>query len=454
MIQATLRASNIPWYQTAALAAGLTMAGGAFASPDDVPSTTPEGITLIEVVRELEYAQPEMLWLRPGDAQGQTLFTQKPDEGGVSDCTAECAAEFPPLVAPGDAEASGDWSILQRQDGTRQWVYQSQPLHTWSKEQVPGEVATNVGLKETANSKLAQVATEAGDLLPPDGWKVVRFTPAATRTLPVGIEIRLVYAAQAVALTDAEGHTLYVFDGSGGEACATDACGRQWDSVVAPAIAKGVGDFTVVARPDGTNQWAYKQQPLFTYDGDKLPGDAHGAGLREEFQVAMLTKSFRPAGVGVTFLEGYGAALATNGMTLYGGYPFEKRWGGRNLRDTFRNAYYKGKRLGGAACAETGCLDTWRPFRASAYARPRGFWEPLERKDGTRQWAYKGYAMYTYAGDDAPGEHYGQAIYDFEFEGDGYDFERVAFLQDIANGTMKRANTNGGVGIYWNIAKP
>ena len=34
-----------------------------------------------------------------------------------------------------------------------QWAYQSRPLYTWSQEEEPGEVATNVGLTETAKSE-------------------------------------------------------------------------------------------------------------------------------------------------------------------------------------------------------------------------------------------------------------------------------------------------------------
>lgn len=426
----------------------LSIAGSASAAAGDVPPTTPQGITLIEVMRELPISQPEILWLRPGDSQGRTLFTYERDEPGISRCEGECAIEFPPLVAPPGVNAAGDWSLLSRKDGTKQWVYQSQPLYTWSAEQVPGEVATNVGLTETANSKFAEDAVEAGELLPPEGWKVARFTPGESITTPVGIEVSLIDSVQAVALTDEDGRTLYAFDGNVNEACAADECGRLWRPLFAPAIATGIGDFTVVTRGDGTPQWAYRGRPLFTHGDDELPGDAHGAGLHEKLQVAILTENFSPAEVGVTFLNGYGAALTRDGMTLYGGYAFEKRWGGRNLRDTFTNVYFKGKQLGGAACVDEQCLSTWRPFRAPEEAQPNGFWEPIERDDGTRQWAYKGYALYTYAGDDAPGEHYGQAVYDFaKPAGEGFSFQRVSYLQEISK-------ASGGVGIYWNIAKP
>ena len=409
------------------------------------PPTNPQGITLVEVMRELPISQPEILWVRIGDANGRTVFTR--DDGK---CDAECTKEFPPLLAARGARAFGDWSLL-RAGGQHQWAYQKRPLYTWSKEQVPGEVATNVGLTETANAKLAETPVEAGSLLPPAGWQIARFNPAAAMSLPDGVDVRLVSSVQAVALTDANGFTLYAFDGDpkkDQQNCIASGCDARWIAVPAPALAAGFGDFSVVTRADGSAQWAYKKRALYRHSSDQLPGDAYGAGVDKHWNVAVITENFRPANISIATLEGYGNALSLNGMTLYGGYSFEKRWGGRNLRDTFTNMYAKGKQLGGAACVDAQCLSKWRPFLAPANAQPDGFWEPVSRDDGTKQWAYKGYALYSYAGDNAPGQHNGQATYDFEkFAGAGFDFKRVAHLKEISK-------ASGGVGIYWNIAKP
>jgi hypothetical protein len=164
--------------------------------------------------------------------------------------------------------------------------------------------------------------------------------------------------------------------------------------------------------------------------------------------MAVLTESFRPPRVAVTALEGYGDALSLDGMTLYTGSAFEKYWGGRNLRESFRNAYDRGKRLGGDACADAQCLSTWRPFHASADARSTGFWEVTTRRDGSRQWAYKGYAVYTHAGDEAPGQNRGQATYAFAtLDGTPEEIERAVWLAELGR-------TYGGAGIYWNVAKP
>jgi predicted lipoprotein with Yx(FWY)xxD motif len=450
-ISAAYYIEAVPAFVTPAAKVVAAVTPSARSSEHPKAPTTPEGITVVEVMRELSASQPQYLWDRPGDADGRTLLTSDKDAAGSSSCLDACAQEFPPLLASRGAKAFGDWSLIARADGAHQWAYQSHALYTWSKEKDPGQVATNVALTETANLKLAENAVKAGSLLPPAGWQVARFNPAASLALPDGLDARMVSSAQGVALTDVNGMTLYVFDGDArqdGQSCATNGCRDLWQPVAAPALAMAHGDFSVVARSDGSKQWAYRKHPLYLYSGDTLPGDARGSSVDKHWSVAQVYENFRPQGVGIATLNGYGDTLTLNGMTLYGGYPFEKRWGGRNLRGTFTNIYFKGKQLGSAACVDESCLQTWRPFLASADAKANGFWEPVQRPDGTRQWAYKGYALYTYAGDKVPGDHSGQAIYDFaKTEGTPAELKRTMFFDDFGRAA-------GGAGVYWNIAKP
>ena len=415
------------------------------------PQTVPPGVTLVEVVRELQTSAAQVLWIRLGDAEGRTLLFRSGDDPGSAGCVDACASEFPPLLAPAGAEPFGDWSPVPRPDGRLQWAYQSYPLHTWSREEEPGEVATNVGLAETANVKLAERAETAGTLMPPDGWQVARLETARSVATPDGIEARLISSAQAVVLTDFDGLTLYAFSGDAaqdGQTCSTRGCGLDWLPVPAPALALAVGDFSVVSRMDGSRQWAFRERPLYRYRGDLLPGDAHGRAAGEGWSLAVVTENFRPPQAAVTALEGYGDTLSEGGMTLYTGSAFEKYWGGRNLRDSFKNLYARGRRLGGDACGDSECLQMWRPFHASDDARSTGFWEVITRRDGSRQWAYKGYAVYTHAGDEAPGQNRGQATYAFAtLDGSPDELERAVWLADLGE-------TYGGAGVYWNVAKP
>jgi predicted lipoprotein with Yx(FWY)xxD motif len=75
------------------------------------------------------------------NADGMTLYTFDKDAGGSgkSTCNGPCAANWPPLTARADAKAYGDWSIITRDDGGKQWAYKGKPLYGWIKDQKPGD---------------------------------------------------------------------------------------------------------------------------------------------------------------------------------------------------------------------------------------------------------------------------------------------------------------------------
>ena len=73
-------------------------------------------------------------------ANGMTLYTFDRDTApGKSACNGPCAANWPPLMAPAGATASGDWSIVTRDDGSKQWAYKGKPVYYWAKDQKPGD---------------------------------------------------------------------------------------------------------------------------------------------------------------------------------------------------------------------------------------------------------------------------------------------------------------------------
>ena len=73
------------------------------------------------------------------NAAGMTLYTFDKDAGGKSTCNGPCAANWPPLMAGGDAASMGDWTVVTRDDGTKQWAYKGKPLYSWSKDAKPGD---------------------------------------------------------------------------------------------------------------------------------------------------------------------------------------------------------------------------------------------------------------------------------------------------------------------------
>ena len=74
------------------------------------------------------------------NGKGMTLYIFGRDAAGKSNCNGQCATNWTPLPAAADAKASGDWSIVTRDDGSRQWAYKRKPLYTWKEDKSPGDV--------------------------------------------------------------------------------------------------------------------------------------------------------------------------------------------------------------------------------------------------------------------------------------------------------------------------
>jgi len=79
------------------------------------------------------------------NSAGMTLYTfdKDPAGAGKSACNGPCAANWPPLKAGAGDMASGDFSIVTRDDGSRQWAHKGKPLYLWSKDQKPGDMNGN-----------------------------------------------------------------------------------------------------------------------------------------------------------------------------------------------------------------------------------------------------------------------------------------------------------------------
>ncbi len=72
---------------------------------------------------------------------GHTIYSFAKDSAhaGTSSCYAQCAQNWPPLTAAATAKATGDYSIITRTDGARQWAFKGQPLYFFAKDAKPGD---------------------------------------------------------------------------------------------------------------------------------------------------------------------------------------------------------------------------------------------------------------------------------------------------------------------------
>lgn len=73
------------------------------------------------------------------DGNGMTLYTYDKDSTDKSACGGPCAAAWPPLKAPANAKAQSDFTVAEREDGSKQWAYKGKPLYTYAKDKAPGD---------------------------------------------------------------------------------------------------------------------------------------------------------------------------------------------------------------------------------------------------------------------------------------------------------------------------
>ncbi|MDO5623697.1 MAG: ATP-binding protein [Pseudomonadota bacterium] len=72
---------------------------------------------------------------------GRTLYTFKRDVAGSgkSACVDACAANWPPLPVTTGAVPLGDYTIITRADGSKQWAFKGMPLYYYVKDTKAGD---------------------------------------------------------------------------------------------------------------------------------------------------------------------------------------------------------------------------------------------------------------------------------------------------------------------------
>ncbi len=326
------------------------------------------------------------------DEQGRYLYVFEDDvTPGKSACVDACAEQWIPAQPLKGAQAGGQWSIITRPDKTKQWAYRGKPLHRFVGD-VPGEL---VGLKSGAPK-----------------WKTVKLDIAGDIKRPPGIGVTEARFGGGYVLTDRVGFTLYAANEKAKaiKACVTADCLDQWKPVVAPAAASPVGDFTLASRSDGLMQWVYKGQPLFTFTGDLMQGDVFGIAKDPNIQATMIARHWMPPEADIKFDPARGPIVAKDKFTLYRFDVSFHAQTGHGIPGSTAGSPKVGKTLGTGACNDE-CLKEWKPYVAAPGAVSTGHWELMTRQNGVRQWSYRGFAAYTYAGDKSPLDRAGSDNY-------------------------------------------
>jgi predicted lipoprotein with Yx(FWY)xxD motif len=393
--------------------AALFNVGPVWAASFTVPAAPP-GVTFQMNFKVLPGAGGggDGLTLVYADDKGHSLYISD------TNCNDDCLKAWPPFVAPLDAKTGGAWSVITREDGRKQWALRGKPLFLSAKDE---KAADMKGIGE--------------------GWHLASIIPTDGIILPYDISARELADAGGQSLVTIQNLTLYVFDDDkDGQSHCVGECTAEWQPYQAGAISNAVGDFSVLVRPDGIKQWAYKKQPLYTYIADEQPGDIYGHAINPKWRVALLTQYPMPADVKVARTPRHGTILSLkDGQTLYaqdivrftgGGVPHANRMIARGL------SYYG--RMIGVGCIDK-CTETHKPYLAPVDAQASGYWSVITRPDGQRQWAYLDFPLYTFTGDTKPGDVKSHDVADITIE---------------PKGNNEPPFTAAPVGIYWRVALP
>lgn len=75
------------------------------------------------------------------NASGMTLYTFDKDVAGSnkSMCNGPCIELWPAVSASADAKPEGDFSVITRDDGSKQWAHKGKPLYTYAADKKAGD---------------------------------------------------------------------------------------------------------------------------------------------------------------------------------------------------------------------------------------------------------------------------------------------------------------------------
>ncbi|MGH1351818.1 MAG: COG4315 family predicted lipoprotein [Methyloligellaceae bacterium] len=254
-------------------------------------------------------------------------------------------------------------------------------------------------------------------------------------------------------LTDNKGMTLYTFDKdvNGVSNCYGD-CSDSWPPYFVGKKAKAREGYSIVLRKDGKQQWAYKGKPLYYWLGDRKPGEIEGDGVggvwhvwrSEEFARTETADSTDADGT----VEADQEAAQQSGETAENSdtqqseateegsaqqtevqeekpvkqaavkkekvtkKPVAKKAAKPDfLTDEKKMTLYifDKDKTGLSNCNED-CAVSWPPYLVDEKAKAKENFTVVLRKDGARQWAYKGQPLYFWAGDKKPGDKTGDGV--------------------------------------------
>lgn len=316
-----------------------------------------------------------------------------------------CTDHWPPVYAAADSKAVGNFTILDRTDGTKQWAYKGYALYTSHLDKGPGQ--TNGGTY--ARKGRDRVSNGAP-----------RYPVGPTPVAPPQFEVATRAIGRLLVLnTDM---SVYSYDGDApNKSNCTGSCLDQWEPVPAPEAAVAQGEWSVVIRTGGGRQWAYRGKPLYRYIDDLKERSYEGSDIPGWHNVFTQMAPSLPKGFTVVPTNGGLVVADPSGKTIYQYYCAE------DTEDTtFCDAPDSPQEYRWAMCGggdPVRCNETFPYVIADKDAKSDSIlWSVMDINpktgraesgpDSLRVWAYRARPIYNFAGDrdvgDIGGDSWGQ----------------------------------------------
>lgn len=316
------------------------------------------------------------------------------------DSRPSCTDMWPPFYAPDDARSIGDWSVVERRDGRRQWAYYEQPIYTSVRDLEPGDVYGGTSRRFGGDSPAMREPIGPSPMVPP------------------GFAVKTTFNGRL--LTTDKNDSVYSFElDTAEEARCLGDCLRNRKPLLAPELARPKGEWSILERSPGVRQWVYRGKPLYTHTLDQHSWSLQGSD--EQGWSNVYTQPAPPYPASFTEqLSLTGIVLAdAEGRTIYTYRCGDDSVHQLSCEHPDDTQVYRVAMCGGSA---ERCQEAWPYVRAgdSEVATSRSwrvvsidpetgrFAEP-EDPQSIRVWAYRDRPVYTYGGDSRPGDTNGDA---------------------------------------------
>ena len=323
-----------------------------------------------------------------------------------------CIAFWPPVYAGDDAKPVGEWTVITRDDGKKQWAYGKHALYTSTLDRAPGDVLGGTSMARRGDSPAAREPVGPPPAVPP-AFRVV--TTVRGRML----------------LTETR-YSVYMSERDGpNKSNCVEACTLTWVPILASHSAQAQGEWSIVERAPGVRQWAFRKKPLYTYSGDS--GAAKLDGGDEPGWSNVYTQVVAPAPKDFTIRGTLnGDVLAdSRGKTIYV-YSCGEDSTDMMPCDTLESPQqYRFAVCGDSNIAK--CLKTWPYVQVSAGAKSESrLWSAVwvdpntgrraqaNQPDALQVWAYRDRPVYTSDLDRAPGDFFGNNTGEWHGKWNGY----------------------------------